>query len=112
MLVPNIYVAKKTCRALTGGFVNFWISQLVELLIPQASFDHKGDGQLNEAEFERAVISMALGLSDQEIREVRIFLQGTQSHVPVDMWLGWQSPLFRWQFIAEWMVHYPYIYIL
>jgi hypothetical protein len=57
----------------------------VELLIPQASFDHKGDGQLNEAEFERAVISMALGLSDQEIREVRIFLQGTQSHVPVDM---------------------------
>ena len=43
----------------------------MELLIPQASFDHKGDGQLNEAEFERAVISMALGLSDQEIREVR-----------------------------------------
>lgn len=57
----------------------------MELLIFQASFDHKGDGQLNEAEFERAVISMALGLSDQEIREVRIFLQGTQSHVPVDM---------------------------
>lgn len=50
-----------------------------------ASFDQKGDGQLKEAEFERAVISMALGLSDQEIREVRTFLQGTHSHVPVDM---------------------------
>ena len=61
----------------------------------QASFDHKGDGQLNEAEFERAVISMALGLSDQEIREVRIFLQGTQSHVHVDMSLG------RWQEIES-----------
>ncbi|CAE7340591.1 NEK1 [Symbiodinium sp. CCMP2592] len=34
-----------------------------------ASFDRKGDGQLKEAEFERAVTSMALGLSDQEIRE-------------------------------------------
>ena len=50
-----------------------------------ASFDQKGDGQLKEAEFERAVISMALGLSDQEIREVRSFLQGTHSYVPVDM---------------------------
>lgn len=54
----------------------------------KASFDHKGDGQLSEAQFERALTSMALGLSDQEVREVRLFLQGTQSHVPVDMWLG------------------------
>lgn len=67
------------------------LSQLLILSKLQASFDHKGDGQLNEAEFERAVISMALGLSDQEIRQVRIFLQGTQSHVHVDMCLG------RWQ---------------
>lgn len=51
----------------------------------KASFDHKGDGQLSEAQFERALTSMALGLSDQEVREVRLFLQGTQSHVPVDM---------------------------
>jgi len=50
-----------------------------------ASFDRKGDGQLKEAEFERAVTSMALGLSDQEIREVRIFLQGASTHVPVDL---------------------------
>ena len=41
------------------------------------------------------MISMALGLSDQEIREVRIFLQGTKSHVHVDMSLG------RWQEIES-----------
>merc|ERR1719215_2223128 len=34
-----------------------------------ASFDHVGDGRLPEAEFDRAVGSMALGLSDQEIGE-------------------------------------------
>lgn len=50
-----------------------------------ASFDQVGDGQLKEAEFERAIASMALGLSDTEIREVRVFLQGTSNCVPVDL---------------------------
>eukprot|EP00931_Biecheleriopsis_adriatica_P053671 TRINITY_DN31477_c0_g1_i1.p1 TRINITY_DN31477_c0_g1~~TRINITY_DN31477_c0_g1_i1.p1 ORF type:complete len:1272 (-),score=235.41 TRINITY_DN31477_c0_g1_i1:38-3853(-) len=50
-----------------------------------ASFDHLGDGQLKEAEFERAVTSMALGLSDQEIREVRAYLQSASGCVPVDL---------------------------
>lgn len=50
-----------------------------------ASFDTAGSGQLPEAEFERAITSMALGLSDQEIREVRIHLQGSGAHVPVDV---------------------------
>mmetsp|Transcript_5905 Transcript_5905/g.14625 ORF Transcript_5905/g.14625 Transcript_5905/m.14625 type:complete len:884 (+) Transcript_5905:1-2652(+) len=49
-----------------------------------ASFDQQGNGQLQENEFERAVTSMALGLSDQEIREVRVHLQGSGSCVPVD----------------------------
>eukprot|EP00930_Biecheleria_cincta_P096764 TRINITY_DN8855_c0_g1_i1.p1 TRINITY_DN8855_c0_g1~~TRINITY_DN8855_c0_g1_i1.p1 ORF type:complete len:1259 (+),score=208.04 TRINITY_DN8855_c0_g1_i1:84-3860(+) len=50
-----------------------------------ASFDQVGDGQLKEAEFERAIASMALGLSDSEVREVRVFLQGTSNCVPVDL---------------------------
>ncbi|CAK0826172.1 unnamed protein product [Prorocentrum cordatum] len=50
-----------------------------------ASFDQKGDGQLPSAEFERAVTSLALGLSDEEIQEVRASLQsGKSSCVPVD----------------------------
>lgn len=39
-----------------------------------ASFDHVGNGQLPEAEFDRAVTSMALGLSEGEIREVGRYL--------------------------------------
>eukprot|EP00929_Paragymnodinium_shiwhaense_P037787 TRINITY_DN2006_c0_g1_i1.p1 TRINITY_DN2006_c0_g1~~TRINITY_DN2006_c0_g1_i1.p1 ORF type:complete len:1292 (-),score=303.91 TRINITY_DN2006_c0_g1_i1:302-4177(-) len=49
-----------------------------------ASFDRAGSGQLAEAEFEQAITSMALGLSDGEIREVRRHLQGTGVHVAVD----------------------------
>jgi serine/threonine protein kinase len=52
-----------------------------------ASFDHVGDGRLPEAEFDRAVTSMALGLSDQEIREVRRYLLTLSGGtcVPVDL---------------------------
>jgi Ca2+-binding EF-hand superfamily protein len=52
-----------------------------------ASFDHVGDGKLPEAEFDRAVTSMALGLSDTEIREVRqyLLLQSGGNCVPVDL---------------------------
>mmetsp|Transcript_49388 Transcript_49388/g.89391 ORF Transcript_49388/g.89391 Transcript_49388/m.89391 type:complete len:1256 (+) Transcript_49388:108-3875(+) len=52
-----------------------------------ASFDHVGDGRLPEAEFERAVTSMGLGLSDEEIREVRRNLQRQSGSdcVPVDL---------------------------
>jgi len=52
-----------------------------------ASFDHVGDGRLPEAEFDRAITSMALGLSDQEIKEVRghLLLQSGGTCVPVDL---------------------------
>eukprot|EP00929_Paragymnodinium_shiwhaense_P110936 TRINITY_DN7828_c0_g1_i2.p1 TRINITY_DN7828_c0_g1~~TRINITY_DN7828_c0_g1_i2.p1 ORF type:complete len:1317 (-),score=283.86 TRINITY_DN7828_c0_g1_i2:119-4069(-) len=49
-----------------------------------ASFDRAGNGQLKEAEFEQAMTSMALGLSDAEIREVRAHLQGSGVFIPVD----------------------------
>merc|ERR1719463_703410 len=48
-----------------------------------ASFDPAGEGQLQDTEFERAVTSMALGLSDTEIREVREHLQQSEAKVPV-----------------------------
>jgi len=41
-----------------------------------ATFDRAGNGQLTEAQFEQALTSMALGLSDAEIRELRARLTG------------------------------------
>lgn len=49
-----------------------------------ASFDRAGNGQLQEAEFVQAMTSLALGLSDAEIREVRTNLQQGGACVPVD----------------------------
>eukprot|EP00927_Polykrikos_kofoidii_P012070 TRINITY_DN15180_c0_g1_i1.p1 TRINITY_DN15180_c0_g1~~TRINITY_DN15180_c0_g1_i1.p1 ORF type:complete len:1213 (-),score=201.71 TRINITY_DN15180_c0_g1_i1:71-3709(-) len=49
-----------------------------------ASFDRAGNGQLRDTEFEQAVTSLALGLSDGEIHEVRVHLQGDGGFVPVD----------------------------
>ena len=86
-----------------------------------ASFDRKGDGQLKEAElgskisspfitsgrllftvlllavsarFERAVTSMALGLSDQEIREARIQFSHFRFHE------GWAASEVFLQFLT------------
>lgn len=53
-------------------------------LLVFAHFNKHGNGMLLPSEFERAVTSMALGLSDAEIREVRICLQGDGECVPVD----------------------------
>eukprot|EP00928_Gymnodinium_smaydae_P044997 TRINITY_DN30036_c0_g2_i1.p1 TRINITY_DN30036_c0_g2~~TRINITY_DN30036_c0_g2_i1.p1 ORF type:complete len:1328 (+),score=272.84 TRINITY_DN30036_c0_g2_i1:291-3986(+) len=49
-----------------------------------ASFDHVGNGLLQDAQFEQALTSMALGLSDNEIREVRTYLQGAGIAVSVE----------------------------
>mmetsp|Transcript_46256 Transcript_46256/g.107561 ORF Transcript_46256/g.107561 Transcript_46256/m.107561 type:complete len:828 (-) Transcript_46256:130-2613(-) len=49
-----------------------------------ASFDHAGNGLLPEAEFDRAMTSMALGLCEAEIREVRVQLQGNAASVQVE----------------------------